>query len=280
MKQILIISGKGGTGKTFLTGCFAAVSTNKVMVDCDVDAANLHLLLHPEIKQTYDFISGYIAQIDKEKCTRCGECLKSCKFSAISLDFKVDHLSCEGCTVCYHVCPENAVLLKDRFCGQYFISETKFGSLVHAKLGIAQENSGKLVTKLKEIAKEMAEAEKAEYIIIDGPPGTGCPVMASMTGVDLVIAVTEATLSGLHDLKRVLELAKQFKVPIKVVINKYDLNPEMTLKIENQIKEIEIICTIPFSEEILNSVKAGIPFIEFSKSELARTIKTSIENII
>lgn len=281
MKQILIISGKGGTGKTFFTGCLAVAVKNKVLVDCDVDAANLHLLLHPEIKEAYEFIGGKLAQIDKTKCKECGLCSENCKFNAIGEDFQVKEFSCEGCTICSYICPEEAIILKDRVSGQYFISETKYGTLIHAKLGIAQENSGKLVTKLREFAKEIAETKSCQYIIIDGPPGVGCPVMASMTGVDLVLAVTEPTLSGMHDLDRVIELAKHFKIPLKVIINKFDLNPQMSENIEEELNkfEIELAGRIPFSEEILYSVKKGFPFLEFSQGKLSKEIESLIQNI-
>lgn len=204
MKQILVISGKGGTGKTFFTGCLAVLLQKKVIVDCDVDAANLHLILHPEIEQSFEFIGGKIAFIDKEKCTNCGACKEFCKFGAITVDFNINQLSCEGCIICSYVCPATTIILKDRISGHYFISNTAYGKMVHAKLGIAQENSGKLVTKLIEIAKEIAESESLDFIIIDGPPGVGCPVMASITGVDLAVAITEPTVSGIHDLKRII----------------------------------------------------------------------------
>jgi len=281
MKQVLVISGKGGTGKTFFTGCLAVAVKNKVLVDCDVDAANLHLLLHPEIKESYEFIGGKLAQIDKTKCIECGLCIENCKFNAIGENFQVDELSCEGCTICSYICPQEAIILRDRVSGQYFISETKYGTLIHARLGIAQENSGKLVTKLREHAKELANAKSCQYIIIDGPPGVGCPVMASMTGVDIVVAVTEPTLSGMHDLGRVIELAKHFKIPLKVIVNKFDLNPQMSEKIEEELGkfEIELAGRIPFSEEILYSVKKGFPFLEFSQGKLSKEIESLIQNI-
>lgn len=281
MKQVLVISGKGGTGKTFFTGCLAVAVKNKVLVDCDVDAANLHLLLHPEIKEAYEFIGGKLAQIDKTKCIECGLCIENCKFNAIGENFQVDELSCEGCTICSYICPQEAIILRDRVSGQYFISETKYGTLIHARLGIAQENSGKLVTKLREHAKELANAKSCQYIIIDGPPGVGCPVMASMTGVDIVVAVTEPTLSGMHDLGRVIELAKHFKIPLKVIVNKFDLNPQMSEKIEEELGkfEIELAGRIPFSEEILYSVKKGFPFLEFSQGKLSKEIESLIQNI-
>jgi MinD superfamily P-loop ATPase len=282
MKQILVISGKGGTGKTFFAGCLAVSLPNKVIVDCDVDAANLHLILHPKIEQSFEFIGGKIAFIDEEKCTTCGACKEVCQFSAITEDFQIDEFSCEGCTICSYVCPTSAVIIKDRISGSYFISNTDYGKMVHARLSIAQENSGKLVTKLREIAKEIAEMNGADFIIIDGPPGVGCPVMASMTGVDLVLAITEPTVSGFHDLKRVIDLAKHFKVEIKVIINKYDLNIEMSKKIAKDLEKlnIEIIGMIPFSEEILASVKAGVPFLKFSKSKLSKDIEKLIHKIL
>ncbi|MGB9762379.1 MAG: (4Fe-4S)-binding protein [Thermodesulfobacterium geofontis] len=267
MKQILVISGKGGTGKTVISGCLAVFLDNKVIVDADVDAANLYLLLHPKIKEVHKFIGGKLAEIDKEKCSQCGTCREICKFSAISKDFEIDPLFCEGCTICSYFCPESAIILKDRISGEFFISETKYGPLIHARLGIAQENSGKLVAKLRELAKNIAEENK-DFIIIDGPPGVGCPVMASMTGVDLIIAVTEPTLSGIHDLERVVDLANHFKIPVKVIINKFDLNSQMSLQIEKSLKErkIEVIGKIPFSEEIVDSVKRQIPFLEYAKT--------------
>ncbi len=287
MKQILVISGKGGTGKTVVSGCLSVLVNNKVIVDADVDAANLHLLLHPEIKESYDFVGGKIARINKELCIECGTCREICKFSAISENFVVDPVSCEGCTICSYFCSESAIILDDRISGKYFISQTKYGPFVHARLGIAQENSGKLVAKLREVAKDIAEREKRDFIIIDGPPGVGCPVMASMTGVDLIITVTEPTLSGIHDLERVLELAGHFKIPVKVIVNKFDLNSEMSNKIESYLKEkhTEVIGKIPFSEEIINSVKMEIPFIEYARKfnkgvEVAEIIEKIIHNVL
>uniref|UniRef100_A0A7C4JSQ5 (4Fe-4S)-binding protein n=1 Tax=Thermodesulfobacterium geofontis TaxID=1295609 RepID=A0A7C4JSQ5_9BACT len=282
MKQILVISGKGGTGKTFFVGCLAVSLPNKVIVDCDVDAANLHLILHPKIEQSFKFIGGKIAFIDKDKCTVCGACKEVCQFSAITEDFQIDEFSCEGCTICSYVCPTSAVIIKDRISGSYFISNTDYGKMVHARLGIAQENSGKLVTKLREIAKEIAETIGADFTIIDGPPGVGCPVMASMTGVDLALAITEPTVSGFHDLKRIIDLTKHFKVEIKVIINKYDLNPQMSKHIAYELEKLNIkmIGMIPFSEEILASIKAGIPFLKFSKSKLSKNIEKLIYKIL
>ncbi len=282
MKQILVISGKGGTGKTFFTSCLAVELKNKVIVDCDVDAPNLHLLLHPEIKEKYVFFSGKIAEIDKTKCIECGLCRENCKFDAINEDFNVDSLSCEGCTICKHLCPQDAIILHERLSGHYFISETKYGPFIHARLGIAQENSGKLIAKLREIAKRIAEERGFDYIIIDGPPGVGCPVMASMTGVDIAVAITEPSPSGLHDLGRVIELTNHFQIPLKVIINKYDLNSEMSMTVEKELKGkgIEVIGKIPFSEEVLKSVKTNTPFLIFSNDEIAQRISYLCDKVI
>ncbi len=278
MKQILVISGKGGTGKTMLSACFSVLADKKIIVDADVDAANLHLLLNPEVKESYDFVGGKIARIDPENCIQCGTCREICRFDAINEEFEVIPVYCEGCTICSYFCEQGAIILEDRISGKYFISSTKYGTLVHARLGIAQENSGKLVAKLREIAKELAEKQEVNYVIIDGPPGVGCPVMASMTGVDVVVAVTEPSLSGLHDLMRVIDLAEHFKVELKVVINKFDLSPELSQKIEEELKQkgIPLIGKIPFSEEVVTSVKRGIPFIEYAekKPELTDIVDT------
>src|SRR4030042_1695751 len=190
MKQIVVISGKGGTGKTVLTASFAALAKNKVMVDCDVDAANLHFLLQPVIKERHEFRSGKTARIDAEVCRQCGKCIDVCRFGAIGNDFTVDPISCDGCGLCSHVCFAGAITMEENLSGEWFISDTKYGPFVHAKLGIAEENSGKLVAKIRQIAKEIAEKQDLNYVIIDGPPGIGCPVVASLSGVDCALIGT------------------------------------------------------------------------------------------
>ncbi len=281
MKQIVVISGKGGTGKTVLTASFASLAGNKVMADCDVDAADLHLLLKPEIKERYEFRSGVTARIDKDICQECGECISVCRFEAISEDFTVDPVSCEGCTVCSHVCPEGAIVMEENVSGEWYVSETKYGALVHAKLGIAEENSGKLVAKVRQIAKEIAEREKRDYVIIDGPPGIGCPVIAALTGVDLALIVTEPTLSGMHDMERVAQVSKHFGIPTKVVINKYDLNPKNseTLKQICEQADIEVVALLPFSRQVSESIVQGIPLVEFSRNGIAGDIALLWERI-
>jgi len=281
MKQIVVISGKGGTGKTVLTASFAALATNKVMVDCDVDAADLHLLLQPEIKERYEFRSGVTAVIDKGLCQECGECISVCRFDAISENFTVDPISCEGCGICSYVCPAGAITLEENVSGEWFISDTKYGPLVHAKLGIAEENSGKLVTQMRQAAKEMAEKNNLYYIVIDGPPGIGCPVIASLANVDLALIVTEPTLSGIHDMERVAQVSKHFGVPTKVVINKYDINPDNSEDIKKicQKEDIEVISQLPFSQKVSESIVHGVPLVEFTRDGIAGDIAMLWERI-
>jgi MinD superfamily P-loop ATPase len=274
MKQIAIISGKGGTGKTVLTASFAFLAKNKVMVDCDVDAADLHLLLHPVIKESHEFSGGVTARIDPEICVQCGKCIEVCRFDAISDDFVVDPISCEGCKLCSYMCHFEAINMEDNRSGDWFVSDTKYGTLVHAKLGIAEENSGKLVTKVRQVAKEIAEKENQDYIIIDGPPGIGCPVIASLTDVNTAIIVTEPTVSGVHDMQRVLEIASYFKVDTKVVINKYDLNVDKSEEIKLICKEqdIEVAGMVPFSREVSESIVNAQPIVEYTNSDVSKEI--------
>lgn len=274
MKQITVISGKGGTGKTILTASFAVLAKKKIMVDCDVDAADLYLLLHPVIKERYEFRSGKTAKIDEKLCQKCGQCINVCRYKAITSDFIVDPISCEGCGLCSNICPAGAIRMEENISGEWFVSETKYGPFVHAKLGIAEENSGKLVAKIRQIAKETAEKEKLDYVIIDGPPGIGCPVIASLSGVNLALIVTEPTLSGIYDLMRVVELAEHFKIKPKAVINKYDLNEENSEIIESacQDKGIEVLGRIPFSQDVCKSIVRGVPPAEFCKNGVKEAI--------
>jgi len=267
MKQIVVISGKGGTGKTVVTGSFAALAKNKVMVDCDVDAADLHLLLHPTIKERHEFRSGQTAVIDKKLCKKCGECISVCRFGVIKPDFSIESFSCEGCALCSHICPHGAIRMEENIAGEWFVSDTKYGPFVHAKLGIAEENSGKLVAKIRQVAKELAERRALDYVIIDGPPGIGCPVIASLSGVDCALIVTEPTLSGLHDAQRVMEVAKHFNIPVKLVVNKYDLNLVMTDKIEAFcLKQgVPVIGKIVFDKTVVKALVAGETIVEYAQ---------------
>ncbi|RPI24846.1 MAG: (4Fe-4S)-binding protein [Acidobacteria bacterium] len=237
MQQLAVISGKGGTGKTSVVACFAALAGEKVLVDCDVDAADLHLVLSPTILETHEFRSGHVARIREEDCRFCGECMESCRFDAIGpvgdgFCYQVDPIACEGCRVCVEFCPAQAIDFEERTCGEWFISETSHGPMVHARLGIAAENSGKLVTTIRQAGHEIAENQGRSLLLIDGPPGIGCPVIASITGTDFVLVVAEPTLSSLHDFDRVISLTAHFRIPTAVCVNKWDLNPEITRRIE------------------------------------------------
>jgi len=281
MKQIVVISGKGGTGKTVVTGSFAALAKNKIMVDCDVDAADLHLLLHPTIKERYEFRSGQTAVIDKKLCNKCGKCVPVCRFGAIKDDYAVERFSCEGCALCSHICPHGAIRMEENVSGEWFISDTSYGQFVHAKLGIAEENSGKLVAKIRQIAKEMAEKQALDYVIIDGPPGIGCPVIASLSGVDCALIVTEPTLSGLHDAERVMEVAKHFNIPVKLAVNKYDLNPVMTEKIEAfcRYRNVSVVGKIAFDKTVVEALVEGKTIVEYSNSAVADEVKNIWEGL-
>ncbi len=274
MKQIVVISGKGGTGKSIIAGSFASLAKNKVMADCDVDAADLHLLLHPIVKETHEFKGGKIAFIDNTRCTQCGKCQEACRFEAI-VDFKVDPISCEGCGVCFHICPERAVKMEENLSGRWFISETRYGPFIHAKLGIAEESSGKLVTIVRQNAKRIGEKENRDFVIIDGPPGIGCPVIASLAGVDLALIVTEPTLSGIHDLKRIIGVTHHFDTRSVVCINKHDLNSIVTRRIEEYCQEngIELVGKVSFDISVIEALVRGLPVVEYSENHLTDEIK-------
>jgi len=266
VKQIVVISGKGGTGKTVITGAFAALAENKLMADCDVDAADLHLLLKPDIKERHEFKSGKTASIDKKLCTKCGKCISICRFDAISEDFVVDSISCEGCAFCSHICPTGSINMEENMAGEWFVSQTKFGLMVHAKLGIAEENSGKLVTLVRKKAKELAEHNNLDIVIVDGSPGIGCPVIASISGVDCALVITEPTLSGLHDADRIIKVARHFGISVKLIVNKYDLNEDMTEKIEGYCKDnnVDMLGKIGFDKYIVDAMVNSKTVIEYS----------------
>lgn len=275
MKEVVVLSGKGGTGKTSIVGSFAAVAQSKVLADCDVDAADLHLLLNPVIQQKHEFWSGQVAFIDETKCTQCGLCQDVCRFEAIN-DFKVDPVSCEGCGFCLHICPDEAITMKENLSGRWFISDTKYGTLAHARLGIAQENSGKLVALVRQQAKLIAEKQGLDYIISDGPPGIGCPVISSLSGANLALLVTEPTLSGMHDLERVIGVCHHFGVPALVCINKYDINEDNTNQIESDClnQGVEVAARIPFDNVVTEALVRGLPVVEYTQNSVARQIET------
>ncbi len=271
-KTIVIISGKGGTGKTSITACLAISAQNAVLADCDVDAADLHLLLSPKIKQENPFISGEEASIDQDTCINCGKCLEACTFSAIDNTddtFIVDPIACEGCAACTLVCPVNAITMSPAECGNWFISETRAGPMAHAKLFPGKENSGKLVSLVRSKALELAKQKNADFIIIDGPPGVGCPVIASIGNTDLALIVTEPTISGVHDLKRAIELTKHFKIKSAVLINKSDINEKISTEITDfcNSQNITIAGKIPYTTEFVKAQLAGQTIIEYMKKE-------------
>jgi len=274
MREVVVLSGKGGTGKTSIVGSLAALAKSKVLADCDVDAADLHLLLSPSVKQENEFWSGQLACIDEEKCTQCGLCQELCRFDAIK-DYMVDPVACEGCGFCSHICPEEAITMRENMSGHWFISDTKYGPLVHARLGIAQENSGKLVAQVRQQARRIAQERGLEYTISDGPPGIGCPVISSLSGASLALMVAEPTLSGIHDLERVLGVSGHFGVPATVAINKYDLNEDNTRRIEDYCKEqgIEVAAKIPFDNAVTEAIVRGVPVVEYADGRVSREIE-------
>ncbi len=282
MKELVILSGKGGTGKTSLTAAFAVLSRNSILCDADVDAADLHLLMDPDIKKCTDFQGGGIAVIDSEKCTQCGLCRELCKFEAIREDFRVDEIECEGCGVCVDLCPEQAIAFPVKTCGQWFISETRFGPMVHARLGIAEENSGKLVALVRQQARAMAEEQGLSLLITDGPPGIGCPVIASIGGATVLLIVTEPTVSGKHDMERVVDLANHFKVPSMVCINKFDLNLDQTRAIETLAKEkgMTVLGRIPFDSVFTKAMIQGKTVLEYDpNSKVSQAVKGIWEEV-
>jgi len=280
VKEVVILSGKGGTGKTTIAGSFAALSSSKVLCDCDVDAADLNLLLDPVIEEEHDFTGGRLAVINEEKCCRCNLCSQLCRFSAIT-DFKVDEIACEGCGLCARICPVKAIDMKPDIAGLWFVSKTRYGPLVHARLGIAQDNSGKLVAQVRQRAKQIAAEGGLDYIISDGPPGTGCPVISSLTGADLALLVTEPTLSGAHDLERIIQVCRHFGVKPVVCINKFDINEVNTRKIEESCTRTEtpIISRIPYDATVTEALMQAKPVVEYTDGTASMEIISLWQNI-
>ena len=268
MKSILFLSGKGGTGKTSLAGAFAVLAKEKVLVDCDVDAANLHLLLAPDIVDEGEFEGSKEAVKDSEACTSCGKCVEVCRFAAIDEDLAIDPYMCEGCGACVYVCPVDAITLSPRESGHWFTATTRLGPLASAELYPGEETSGKLVMLVKQKAHELGKQVKAERLIIDGAPGIGCPVIASVSGVNAVILVTEPSLSGLHDLKRILGVVRHFRIPAYLVINKADLSDEMSQQIEAfaDREDLPLLGKIPYDRKVTTHMVAGRSAVEDAES--------------
>jgi MinD superfamily P-loop ATPase len=292
MKEIVVISGKGGTGKTSIVAAFAALAKSAVLVDCDVDAADLHLILNPDVKQTNDFSGGKVASIITEKCIGCGLCEKVCIFEATRFDgpanhivsktYIIDNISCEGCSVCVQFCPVDAIEFKDAINGQWFTSETRFGPMVHARLKPAEENSGKLVSLMRKEAKRLAAEQNRDLIIVDGSPGIGCPVIASITGADLVLAVTEPSISGQHDLDRVIELTEHFNIPTAICINKFDINCEVAKAIEDKVnqKRLKVIGKIAYNIAVTKAQIAAKSIVEYSNDGLKDQVISLWESVL
>ncbi len=282
MKELVVISGKGGTGKTSILAAFASLAKNKVLCDADVDAADLHLIMNPQIKERHDFESGHTAVINQDACTRCGRCRDLCRWNAISEDFVVDPIACEGCGVCHYFCPEAAIDFPLNTCGEWFISDTRFGPMAHARLGVAEENSGKLVTLIRQQGKKLAEEKSLDLLLTDGPPGIGCPVIASLGGATMVLIVAEPTVSGRHDMERVAELAAFFKVPAMVCINKFDLNLNQGQAIEDFARErqVRVMGRIPFDPVFTRAMVQGKTIFEYDgHSEGAEAVKKIWEDL-
>jgi MinD superfamily P-loop ATPase len=292
MKELVVLSGKGGTGKTSLVAALATLANDSVLADCDVDAADLHLLVRPSVIQTSDFSGGKRAVLDPDRCTGCGICAQYCRFDAVSSVvgtdgeakevFEIDPIRCEGCSVCAEMCPSDAIRLEDCVNGQWFISGTRFGPMVHAKLGIAEENSGKLVTLLRREAKKLATQENYSLIIVDGSPGIGCPVIASMTGADLALLVTEPTLSGKHDLARVADLADSLRVPALVCINKADINAEIAGQIEDEAasRGLKIAAKVDYDEAFTKAQILASSVIEYTGAAISQQMKALWRKVV
>ena len=285
MKELVVISGKGGTGKTSLTASFAALAHNPVLADCDVDAADLHLILAPAIRRREDFRSGHAAAIRANACLGCGRCKALCRYEAISPStrpgdgarvFEVDPASCEGCGVCTWNCPANAIDFPEQTCGQFFVSDTRHGPMVHARLAPGAENSGKLVSLVREESRKLAKAEARDLVLVDGPPGTGCPVIAALAGAHGVLVVTEPTVSGAHDLARVLELARHFNIPATVCINKWDIHPDMADRIETAARTAGAtpVGRIRYDKSATTAQRQSLAIVEADENPLADDVRS------
>lgn len=277
MKQIAIVSGKGGTGKTTLTSSLGYLFENLILADCDVDAANLNLIFNAEKKEEYDYSGGQKAIIDQNKCDSCGVCKDVCRFEAISEKdgvFTIDKYACEGCKACVIVCPRNAISLVKELSGKYYYSETESKKIIHANLNPGEETSGGLVAEVRKLAVNKAKEERKDIVLIDGAPGIGCPATSSITATNYVIIITEPTASGIHDLKRIVDTVRHFRREFSIVINKYDINPTMSNEIEKycENENIEILGKIPFDDTVEKAISESRPVVTYENSEAAKAI--------
>jgi len=285
MREILVISGKGGTGKTSLTAAFAHLADNHVICDLDVDAPDLHLLLKPDLRQAHDFYAGFEARIEPDKCEGCDTCRQMCQFDAVRAGDPcptIDPLKCEGCKVCVQFCPADAIAFTSRHCGTWYVSNSRFGTMVHAQLFPGQENSGRLVALLRQKAKELAKAGGQQLILSDGPPGIGCPVISSLSGVHLAVIVTEPTPSGLHDMARITDLCGHFRIPVAVIINKCDLNEQVagSIQAECRQKGFALVAQLPHDPDFVHAMVREQTLTEFTSSDTVQRIKQAWDQIV
>lgn len=269
-----VVSGKGGTGKTTALACFAALAENKVVADCDVDAANLYLVLHPDVIESGDFYGAKIAVRDDSLCQQCGECQRRCRFGAITTE-AVDELACEGCGICVLACPHQALQLQTISCGKWFLSNSQYGPMAHAKLLPGAESSGRLVSIVRQKAEDVALAQGLPLILIDGSPGIGCTTIAALADVDLALIVTEPSLSGIHDMQRTVELIGHFGIRAAVLINKADINQENTQRIRNYCAErgLDIVGELPYDETVTEALAKQVPLVEYQDGPVAKGLR-------
>ncbi len=274
VKQLTVVSGKGGTGKTTVLASFAALAEDKVMADCDVDAANLHLVLTPTVVESGDFHGAQIAVRDEDLCQQCGECERRCRFDAITTT-DIDELACEGCGMCVVACPNGALKMQTVSCGEWYLSETDYGPMAHARLAPAAESSGRLVTMVRQKAEDVAVERELPLILIDGAPGIGCTAAAALADVDMALVVTEPTLSGIHDMERVVQLSSHFGIPVAVLINKADINAENTQRIGSYCTEnrLELIGMLPYDESVTEAMAHQVPLVEYQDGPVAEGIR-------
>lgn len=280
MKQLTVVSGKGGTGKTTVLASFAALAQNAVAADCDVDAANLHLLLQPSVLQDHEFWGAKVAVRDETKCKKSGVCEAECRFDAITVD-AVDTLACEGCGLCVLACPNRALGLERIVNGHAYVSKTRYGPFVHAKLLPAAESSGRLVTRVRQLAEDVALRDGRGLVLIDGPPGIGCTATAALADVDVALVVTEPTLSGMHDMERVVQLASHFHLPVALIINKADINDQNTGQIRAfcDANGIPVLAELPFDDIVTRAMAAQSPLVEFDDGPVAQGIASAWRQI-